>query len=144
MRRLVIFAAAIALFASTAAIASADDHDSAAELSDAQQRKAELLADYMLHDGADEAAKEAAIDEIVELRTGDTIVGWGALFKLLQLEAATGVPLSTLIEADGWGFGRLFKALEQEQRDRLEGTAKNFGQLKKQAKEPKSNQGKKP
>jgi hypothetical protein len=156
MKRLAIIGAAVMLFASTAAIASADDADSdtdvteASELSDAQQRKAELLADYIVGDEPEDGETDAAIDEIVELRTGDPAVGWGAMFKLLQLAKATGTELSLteymaeIRSEGGWAFGRRFKELDDEQRGNLDDTAKNLGQLKQQAKEPKSNNGHRP
>ena len=153
MKRLVIISVAVLLFATTATIASADDADTdsdtteTGEPSDAQQRKAQLLADYVVGEEAAEGEADEAVDEIVALRTGTPAVGWGAMFKLLQLAKATDTTLDLLLAGDledGWAFGRHFKALEQEEKDRLEGTAKNFGQLKKQAKEPKGNQGKKP
>ncbi len=154
MKRLAIIGAAVMLFASTAAIASADDADTdtevteTRELNDAQMRKAEHLADYVVGENPEDGETEAAVDEIVELRTGSPSVGWGAMFKLLQLAEAKDMTLSELLaeaeDWDGWAFGRRFKALEDKDRERLEGTAKNFGQLKKQAREPKTNRGKKP
>ncbi len=167
MKRIAIVAIAAALFASTAAIAFADDTDEEAEsesvvtqeLNDKQMMKARLLADYMIGDvvvdeedeaavAAAAAAADAATEEIVALRTGDPAVGWGALFKLTQLAKAYGVDLEVFLadygEGDEWGFGELFKNLDDDQKALLDGDAKNFGQLKKQAKEPKTNNGKKP
>ena len=149
MKRLAIISVAVLLFASTTNIALADDADATetTELSDAQTRKAQLLADYVVGEDAAEGEAEAAVDKIVALRTGSPAIGWGAMFKLLQLAKATDTTLDLLVAdglEDGWAFGRRLKALEQEHKDRLEGTPKNFGQLKKLAKEPKSNQGKKP
>jgi len=80
MRRIAIIAIAAALFASTAAIALADDTDADPEasetsvFSEAQLWKAKLLAGYDLDDGAELA-------EIEGLRTGEPAVGWGAIFK---------------------------------------------------------------
>ena len=60
MKRLSIIGIAVLLFASTATIASADDVDGDAdatetnELSDAQKRKAQLLADYVVGEDAEE------------------------------------------------------------------------------------------
>jgi len=153
MKRLAIIGVAVLLFATTATIASADDADTDAEasetseLSDAQQRKAQLLADYVVGEDAEDGEAEAAVDEIVALRTGNPAVGWGAMFKLLQLAKATDTTLDLLLAGDledGWAFGRRFKALDDDQKRRLDGSPTNLGQLKKQAKEPKSNQGKKP
>ena len=148
MRRLVIIAATVALIASSAAFAIADDSDVDSEHSDAQVRKAELLADYMLSDDGDEEATKAAteeateeaVDEIIALRTGDPAIGWGAMFKLIQLAKATdNMTLAELlgsIDGDGWAFGRRFRGL---QADQLDDAAKNLGQLKKQAREADSN-----
>ena len=153
MKRLAIIGVAVLLFATTATIASADDADTDAEasetseLSDAQQRKAQLLADYVVGEDAEDGEAEAAVDEIVALRTGSPAIGWGAMFKLLQLAKATDTTLDLLLAGDledGWAFGRRFKALDDDQKRRLDGSPTNLGQLKKQAKEPKSNQGKKP
>jgi len=154
MRRIAIIAIAAALFASTAAIALADDTDADPEasetsvFSEAQLWKAKLLADYVLGDTADPAAAEAITEVIKGLRTGEPAVGWGAMFKLLQLEKATGTSLADLLLAaegqDGWAFGRAFRALTPDQRKNLDDTPKNFGQLKKQQTDPKVNQGKKP
>jgi len=146
MRRIAIIAIAAALFASTAA-ALADDTDADPEasetsvFSEAQLWKAKLLAGYDLDDGAELA-------EIEGLRTGEPAVGWGAIFKLLQLEAAGVITLDNLVTAfadgEGWAFGRRFKELGDSALSSLEGTPKNFGQFKKQLREPKENQGKKP
>ncbi len=149
MKRLSIIAIAAALFASTAAIAIADDTDVDAEtaethaLSESQLLKAKLLADYWVDDDADEEAVEAAVLELTALRTGETVVGWGAMFKLLQLEKATDMTLAELVEAKKTsGFGWLFREYGVDKKD---GDApKNLGQLKKQDRAPKSNQGKKP
>ncbi|MEN8041097.1 MAG: hypothetical protein ABFR95_06295 [Actinomycetota bacterium] len=154
MKRLAILAIAATLFASTAAIAFADDTDVEAdssetqELNDTQLLKAQLLADYLVGDDAEEGAAETAVEELVLLRTEEPVVGWGAMFKLLQLAKAYDIPLADLLaeydEDDGWGFGKKFKDLGDEENDRLEGTAKNLGQLKKQQREPKTNNGNKP
>jgi len=153
MKRLAILGVAVLLFASTTTIAVADDADPGSEstetteLSDAQKRKAQLLADYVVGEDAEKDEAEAAVDEIVALRTGSPAIGWGAMFKLLQLAKATDTTLDLLLAGDledGWAFGRHFKALDDDQKRRLDGTPTNLGQLKKQAKEPKSNQGKKP
>ena len=161
MKRITIIAVAAALLASTAAIAFSDDADTGADiassetraLNEAQARKALLLANYFADylaggpEAGDTVEPDAAVDEITTLRTGDTVIGWGAMFKLLQLAEADNVLLSELltdIEGDegGWAFGRRFKELELDKKDK--DTPKNLGQLKKQDREPKGNQGKKP
>ncbi len=155
MKRLALVAVAAALFASTAAIAVADDTDvdtetsETRELSEAQLLKAKLLADYSIDGDAD----QEAVDEIVDLRTGDTVIGWGAMFKLLQLAKATEMSLSELLatidgdgdgDDDGWAFGRRFRELGLNPGKPLEDAPKNLGQLKKQNRGPKGSQGKKP
>jgi len=153
MKRITIIAIAAALFASTAVIALADDTDfdtetsETRELSEAQLLKAKLLADYSVDGDAD----QEAVDEIVDLRTGDTVIGWGAMFKLLQLEKATEMSLSELLatidgdgDGDGWAFGRRFRELGLNPGKPLEDAPKNLGHLKKQNRGPKGSQGKKP
>ncbi|MFV1972033.1 MAG: hypothetical protein ACC683_13670, partial [Acidimicrobiia bacterium] len=138
-------AIAAALFASSAVIALADDTDfdtetsETRELSEAQLLKAKLLADYSVDGDAD----QEAVDEIVDLRTGDTVIGWGAMFKLLQLEKATDMTLAQLVEVKQTsGFGWMFREYEVDKKDG--NTPKNLGQLKKQNRGPKGSQGKKP
>ena len=161
MKRITIIAIAAALFASTAVIALADDADvdtetsETRELSDAQLRKIQLLADYVVGDGADPADTEAAAEELTSLRTGDTVIGWGAMFKLLQLAKATDTSLADLLadidgDEDGWAFGRRFKELDLNPGKPFDDAPKNLGQLKKQDRESNGNghgngnQGKKP
>jgi hypothetical protein len=161
MKRIAIIAIAAALFASTTAIAFADDPEVEAEtgetreLNESQLLKARLLADYfadyIVGDGAigDTTDEGAAVDEISALRSGDTVVGWGAMFKLLQLAKANEMTLDELLmdigPDEGWAFGRRFKELgEDDPRKIADDTPKNLGQLKKQEREPKGNQGKKP
>jgi hypothetical protein len=62
---------------------------------------------------------------VVQLRS---LVGWGAVFKMMMYAAATGQEISE-IDAfsgdEGYAFGELFKDLE------FEGELTNFGQLQK-------------
>lgn len=132
---------------SAGALADDSDEDSPEDtsMSEIQEKKAKLLAAYYVGPDGD---VEAATDEVVELRNGTPAIGWGALFKLMQLAKAKDVTLETLLADfdgdEGWGFGRMFKELEPEQRDRLDDTAKNFGQLKKAAKATDGHPGKGP
>jgi len=164
MKRLALVAIAVTLFASTAAIAVADDTEvegdtgETRELNEVQLRKAELLADdfgdYVVGEGevGDTVGEDAAVAELTELRTGDKVIGWGAMFKLLQLAKAEGSSLAALLadidtDEDGWAFGRRFKELgDDDPRKLSDDTPKNLGQLKKQERESngKGNQGKKP
>lgn len=156
MKRFAVIAAAVALFATSATLALADDSDvdadasemeamEARELNDAQMLKAWLLAEFLVGDDAEEGDEpgaegdeldptEAALEAIIELRTGETVAGWGAIFKLVQLANATDTTLEDLladVEADGggWAFGKRFKELED---GAIDGDApKNLGQLKK-------------
>jgi hypothetical protein len=158
MKRMTILVAVAALFVSTATIALAGDAEDGAEsvpeasevreLNETQMWKVILLADYWLSGSeAEEDSTEGTAaepgptieDEIVALRTGEIVVGWGAMFKLMQLaKAHPATTLSALVEQikdadEGWAFGRRFKELDDGQSElaRPEGSAKNFGQLKK-------------
>jgi hypothetical protein len=180
MKRIAVIAAAIAMFASTAAIALADeaaespgDEPESSEervLNEAQMRKVNVLADYWLSGeeapddptegeetefgAGDETSAEPTIeDEIEALRTGEIVVGWGAMFKLMQLAklyepAMSFTEVAEIIrQADeGWAFGRRFKELEsgREELESDDGSPKNFGQLKKQYREENGNRHKKP
>lgn len=131
------------------AVALADDGDEESardtSMSEIQEHKAKILAAYYVGPDGD---ADAATEEVVELRTGPPAIGWGALFKLMQLSKAKGVTIEKLLtdmdQEEGWGFGRMFKDLTKEERDRLDGTAKNFGQLKKEAKAKTGHPGKGP
>jgi hypothetical protein len=157
MKRMTILVAVAALFVSTATIALAGDAEDGAEsvpeasevreLNETQMWKVILLADYWLSGSeAEEDSTEGTAaepgptieDEIVALRTGEIVVGWGAMFKLMQLAKAHDSTLSALVEQikdsdEGWAFGRRFKKPDDGESElaRSEGSAKNFGQLKK-------------
>lgn len=154
MRRILIVALAATLLGSTIGTAFADDEvtegdgtesdgTESAVLSEAQMWKARMIADYFIPEPADEGAAEALTDDIVEARTEEPAVGWGALYKVMQLWVATGDEDESLtgfigmLEDDGgWAFGKRFKALDDDQRTKL-GEAdlpKNLGQAQKQAK----------
>ncbi|MFO7700033.1 MAG: hypothetical protein R6W79_05460 [Acidimicrobiia bacterium] len=149
MRRILIVALAATLLGSTVGTALADDEvtegdgTESAVLSEAQMWKARMIADYFIPEPADDGAAEALTDEIVEARTGEPGVGWGALYKVMQLWVATGGEDESLtdfigmLEDDGgWAFGKRFKALDDDQRTKLEEAdlPKNLGQAQKQAK----------
>jgi hypothetical protein len=179
MKRIAVIAAAIAMFASTAAIALADeaaespgDEPESSEervLNETQMWKVNILADYWLSgeeavdvasDG-EEAESALSIEEkiraeIEALRTGEIVVGWGAMFKLMQL-AKLYEPAMSFTEVaemirdsdEGWAFGRRFKKLAEEREDEAElesddDSPKNFGQLKKQYREENGTRDKKP
>jgi hypothetical protein len=179
MKRIAIIAAAMAMFASTAAIALADeatespdtDEETTEErvLSETHMWKVNILADYWLggEEGepsgdeepesaaGDEAGTEPTIeDEIEALRTGDIVVGWGAMFKLMQLAKAYDKSLTEVAamfrgedeESGGWAFGRRFKELDRDKAELAspEGSPKNLGQLQKQARKADGTRGKKP
>ena len=147
LKRMAVVAVAASLFASAAAIALAEEHgagtstDETRAPSDAQVRKAQLLADYMIGDAT------TPLDEIIALRTGDTIVGWGAMFKLVQLAKAPDTPLLADLLAefdeDGWAFGRRFKALSDPPWELLDDAPRNLGQLMKQQRASTENRSKK-
>ncbi len=151
MRRLFIVALATTLLGSTMGIAFADDEVADGEdaesavISEAQLWKARMIADYFIPEDAEdpEGDTETLTDEVVEARTGDPAVGWGALYKVMQLWVATGEEdqsltdfIAMLEEDGGWAFGKRFKALDDEQRTKLEEAdlPRNLGQAHKQAK----------
>jgi hypothetical protein len=171
MKRMTILVAVAALFASTATIALAGDADEgvesepetseARELNVAQMQKVNILADYWLsgHEDGDDpeegdpaetsdgepAEDEMSIeDEIEALRTGEIVVGWGAMFKLMQLARLHDPEMSLtdyvrmIKDADeGWAFGRRFKEYSEDETKlaRPDDAPKNLGQLKKQDRE---------
>lgn len=161
MKRIAIIAAAVALLASSATIALADDADNATEVEaetgelmdhteDAFEKdlwQVQLLARYRVNDDAAyDADPGPADDGILELRTGDPVIGWGAMFKLLQLERA-GIPIDDLVSSEeGWAFGKWFKIVKEspEMSALLDDSPKNLGQLKKQDREENGTHGKKP
>jgi hypothetical protein len=76
----------------------------------------------------------AGEDQVLQLHKDG--LGFGALFKVLQIARATGQDPAALIASfptvDGKkepGFGELFAGLTDQQRQSLEDGPKNFGQL---------------
>lgn len=124
---------------------AAPEDDEPTELNVKQFDKASMIADYLIASTEDDSGEpteedaEAAVEEIVALRTGEPSTGWGAIFKLVQLAKAKDMTLAELLASfdgeDGWAFGRHFKDLEDDERARLDGLPKNLGQLKKQERE---------
>ena len=102
------------------------------ELNDAQMFKATMIADYFAGEDATEEDLQASVDAILEYRTGEEKVGWGAIYKLMLLSEA-GVEVE--MGEDGWGFGQYFKQLRDEDPEWLGDAPKNLGQLKKQARQ---------
>ena len=162
MKRMTILVAIVALFTSMATIAVADDHvetDAAAEVSEpedfneAEVQKLDVLAgflraDFYVGEETMEDNQEAAVDQIIGLRTGDYATGWGAIFKLLQLAKASETSLDKLLEeiaedGGGWAFGRRFRDIA-DPAEPADDAPKNFGQLKKQEREENGSHGKKP
>ncbi|MCL1594475.1 MAG: hypothetical protein M3132_09000 [Actinomycetia bacterium] len=88
-----------------------------------------------------ESARDDLTDTIVMLRVGQPSIGWGALYKLMQIAAARGISIDDLLndlDTDGndeFGFGELRKSLDESQLAILENTPRNLGQLKKLARE---------
>jgi hypothetical protein len=170
MKRIAILAATVALFASTAAVAFADDdageeeaEPETTELADhtedpfeEQLWQVQLLARYKAGDDADEGETAAAEEEIALLRTGEDKTGWGAIFKLIQLhklyelnypeDGSTPMTLAEMVAEygdEGWAFGKRFREYDSEDRESLD-PPKNLGQLKKQDREENGTHGKKP
>jgi hypothetical protein len=78
--------------------------------------------------------------QIVALRTGEDTVGWGAIYKLMLLSQAWEIPLDEVVttlrensDDGGWGFGKSFKELRDDDYDWGD-THKNLGQLNKEKK----------
>ncbi len=155
MRRLFIVALAATLLGSAMGTAFADDEvtegddTESAVVSEAQMWKARMIADYFIPEEADEDTAETPtgddplVGEIIVARTGEPAVGWGALYKVMQLWVATGGEDETLtdfigmLEEDGgWAFGKRFKELSDDQRTKLDEAdlPRNLGQAQKQAK----------
>lgn len=170
MKRIAILAATVALFASTAAVAFADDdageeeaEPETTELADhtedpfeEQLWQVQLLARYKAGDDDYDTDPEAAEEEIALLRTGDDKTGWGAIFKLIQLyklhelealnEGSTPMTFADMVAEygeEGWAFGKRFREYDSADRESLD-PPKNLGQLKKQDREENGTHGKKP
>lgn len=159
MRRLILLVALITALGALAPAALADDAAFESDendrtekvLSATQQWKAAMIADYFSEFFADDESGESGddtelptlvdepeasqsaldttlVDDVLALRS---IVGWGAVFKLMVYAAATGENLEGLSAMDaisddeGFGFGKLFKDLE------FNGEITNLGQLQK-------------
>lgn len=130
MRRIFVIGLTTALITATSAIALADDEapeaehedtEEVTELSEAQMRKAELIADYFAGDEATDEDSAAQLEKVLDLRSQ---TGWGAVYKLMLL-AQAGVDIDEI--EGGWAFGKHFKSLVED-----EDAPKNLGQLKKQ------------
>jgi hypothetical protein len=140
MRRLITGLIVTGLLAVPVPYAFADEHE-APELNHQALTKIALLADFIVEAAADpdadpdpdadDAALAAATTSVTDLRTLD--IGWGALFKILKLAAATGEDPETLVGEIGpdgeFDFGALRNSLEPEQRAIYDSLAKNFGTL---------------
>jgi hypothetical protein len=163
MRRWFVLTIAVLLVGSMSAVAFADDEapeddtstestDRGAELADKQIQRAHLLAEFFAPrlSGGDEAvegaepadgdtAAVALYDEIVALRTGDTVVGWGALYKLMSLAEYSGQSVDDLVaefEGEGWSFGQSLKEMRDDDEWQSDNdTPRNLGQFKKEQRE---------
>jgi hypothetical protein len=149
MKRWIVLMVAAAMVLSAGAIALADDHGAdvgdLGELNDKQQLRAENLASYFAPRLAEadaepdevEASTQELLDQVVEYRTGDDRIGWGAMYKLMLLAEYRGEDLASVVadlQADGgWGFGKAFKEVRNnDEWAATSDTPKNFGQFKKQ------------
>ena len=126
---------------------STESVDHGAELADKQIQRAHLLVEFFaprltggedVAEGAEpgdgDAAADALYDKIVALRTGDPVVGWGALYKLMSLAEYRGESLTDLVagfESEGWSFGQSLKETRGDDGD----TPRNLGQFKKEQRE---------
>ena len=168
MRKLLTLLAVITVLGSMGAAIADDDvdggEDSAIELNATQTLKAQLLAEYFSErlgggtgDGttetgasaveSDTTPADALFEEIVMLRTGDEVVGWGALYKLLLIAEANDTTLADVVSEygeDGWGFGKIFRELRENAEDGTDwrgDTPRNLGQFKKQQREAAESSG---
>ena len=160
MRRWLVLTVSLLLVGSMGAVAFADDEapdggesaGSSGELADKQMQRAQMLADFFaprlpgdvdIADGSepdqsadDDPAVEALAGEIVDLRAGDDVVGWGALYKLLLLAEYREQTLTDVIagfEGDGWAFGQSLKEMREDDEWQSENdTPRNLGQFKKE------------
>lgn len=80
-----------------------------------------------------------SVDEVMDYH--EQGIGFGALFKLYALSAATGESVDDLIaESDGgWAFGKKFKELSDEEKEALKDGPKNLGSLVSQQQKSKNN-----
>lgn len=159
MRRWLVLALSMLLVGSVSAVAFADDTtdgddhvvESTDELNDKQMQRAHMLAAYFaprLSDDdegpageeseetvGEDAAVEALYEEFLDLRSGDDVVGWGALYKLTLLAEYLDRPLADVVaefEADGWAFGQALKQMREDDEWQSENdTPRNLGQFKK-------------
>ena len=164
MKRWFALTVALLLAVSMNAVAFADDDpdaspstEDAGELADKQMQRAHMLADHFaprLNSGGDPGETGAALGddvaadelfgEIVELRTGDNVVGWGALYKLMMISEYKETNLENLITSleaygTGWSFGQYLKELrEDDEWQDATDTPRNLGQFKKEQREPDS------
>jgi hypothetical protein len=149
MKRWIVLVVAAAMVLSMGAIAFADDHGAdvvdLGELNDKQQLRAQNLASYFAPRLAEEdaepgevvASTQELLDQVVEYRTGDARIGWGAMYKLMLLAEYHGKEFESVVadlQADGgWGFGKAFKEVRNDDEwAATSDTPKNFGQFKKQ------------
>ncbi len=149
-----------------------DSASTEVELATAQLRKAQVIADYFspfyvatgevsdeIPEGTDPCTETEDVDTceaellatatgdltetIVMLRAAEPSIGWGAMYKLMQIASAKGMTIDELLaeigtDEDGdydFGFGQLRKELSSDEIDILSETPKNLGQLKKLARE---------
>ena len=160
MRRWIVLTLSLLLVGSMGAVAFADDEapegdesvESSGELADKQMQRAQSLADFFAprlsgdaetvesgepEEAADEdPAVDALTGEIVDLRIGDEVVGWGALYKLLLLAEYREQTLTDTVadfEGDGWAFGQVLKEMREDDDWQSENdTPRNLGQFKKE------------
>jgi hypothetical protein len=160
MRRWLVLTVSLLLVGSMSAVAFADDEapegdesvESSGELADKQMQRAQSLADFFAprlsgdvetvesgepEEAADEdPAVDALTGEIVDLRIGDEVVGWGALYKLLLLAEYREQTLTDTVagfEGDGWAFGQVLKEMREDDGWQSENdTPRNLGQFKKE------------
>lgn len=148
MKRWIVALLAAVLAMSMGAVALADDDvetaaEDTAELNEVLLWRSENLAAYFAPRFAAEDAEpedvetetEELAEQIIEYRTGDDRIGWGAMYKLMLLAEYHGEDLTEvadgLREEGGWGFGKAMKDLREDS-DYESDTPKNFGQWKKQ------------
>ena len=174
MRRWLVLTVSLLLVGSMSAVAFADDEapdsdesvESSGELADKQMQRAQSLAEFFAprlsgdgevveggepEEAADEdPAVDALTEVIVDFRTGEEIVGWGALYKLLLLAEYRDQTLTDTVaefEGDGWAFGQYLKEMREDDEWQSEtDTPRNLGQFKKEQRteEPKPRPNNKP
>ncbi len=137
MKRLILLVALVVTMAVLAPAAFADDLEGAdiemeeKDLSAAQERKAQMIADYF----TDVRGVDITKGDVSALRAGGDdghTIGWGVLYKLMLYAGPDGFDPAT---EGGWAIGQLRKSYLADIVDGSDDSVKNLGQLQKASKD---------